>query len=183
METGNELFIKSVYSTYPKDSLLFNANFTGNSYVPEIPYSQNSLRFEYTMHAFDLEKVVRYRFMLSPATEWSEYTTSEVKEYSGLKVRGSYTFRVEALMNDGKVSSATFSFVILPPWYRSMWAYFVYFLLLMAFLYFLYQWDEWRIKQKQREGIIRKVWLKNRIYQGCCDQIEHHFSKERAAGV
>ena len=166
VETGNELFIKSVYSTYPKDSLLFNANFTGNSYVPEIPYSQNSLRFEYTMHAFDLEKVVRYRFMLSPATEWSEYTTSEVKEYSGLK-EGSYTFRVEALMNDGKVSSATFSFVILPPWYRSMWAYFVYFLLLMAFLYFLYQWDEWRIKRKKQQEVAikeKEMWLKEQDF-------------------
>jgi hypothetical protein len=33
-ETGKELFIRNVFSTYPKDSLLYTANYTGNSYCP-----------------------------------------------------------------------------------------------------------------------------------------------------
>ena len=165
-ETGKELFIRNVFSTYPKDSLLYTANYTGNSIAPEIAFSQNSLRFEYTLHAFDQEKVVRYRFRLSPGTEWSEYTTSEIKEYSGL-MEGSYTFMVEALGNDGKLSTASFSFVILPPWYRSIWAYFVYFLFLIVVVYMLYQWDEWRIQRKKQQEVAKKekeMWQKEQEF-------------------
>ena len=102
----------------------------GMEAVPEIEYKNNSLRFEYTLHAFDREKSVMYRYRLSPNGSWSEPSASESKEFSNLR-EGSYTFELESIDSAGSVSQTSFSFVILPPWYRSMWAYFVYFMFLL----------------------------------------------------
>lgn len=165
-ETGNELFIKNVYATFPKDTLLYSANFMEKGFVPEIDFKNNSLRFEYTIHSFDQEKLVRYRYKLSPDGAWSDPSSTESKEFSDLH-EGSYTFWVEAIGNDGLVSTTSFSFVILPPWYRSMWAYLVYFLLLVVFLYLVYLWDEWRIRRKKQHEIAikeKEMWLKEQQF-------------------
>ncbi len=147
-EDNNELFIKKVYTSFPKDILLYSANFMGMETVPEIEYKNNSLRFEYTLHAFDREKSVMYRYRLSPNGSWSEPSASESKEFSNLR-EGSYTFELESIDSAGSVSQTSFSFVILPPWYRSMWAYFVYFMFLLVIAYFVYRLDEWRIRRKK----------------------------------
>ena len=79
-EGGNRAasFYQSVYSTYPGIRCCLMLTL-GNSYVPEIPYSQNS--FGSVHHAcIRSGEGGTLPFMLGPATEWSEYTTSEVKE-------------------------------------------------------------------------------------------------------
>ena len=57
---------------------------------------------------------------------WSNWSDVSSADYTNL-LEGSYVFKVKSrnyLHEKGKMS--TFSFTILPPWYKTVWAYFLY---------------------------------------------------------
>ena len=63
--------------------------------------------------------------------EWIEAVDRRFVSYTNLPI-GSYTFKVQGSNNDGvwNEEGASFSFTILPPWYRTYFAYASYILLL-----------------------------------------------------
>ena len=69
----------------------------------------------------------QYRYKLAGRSdEWSDWTTDASQRYRGLW-EGTYQFDVQARNDRGQVSEAsTFSIQILPPWYRTPWAYLAY---------------------------------------------------------
>lgn len=77
------------------------------------------------------------------------------QEYSKLH-EGDYKFQVRVKLECGNIISDEFSFVVLPPWYRSKTAYFIYFLLLIVAIFFLYKWDDARIKRKKLQVALEK---------------------------
>ncbi|HEX2395273.1 MAG TPA: ATP-binding protein, partial [Bacteroidales bacterium] len=67
--------------------------------------------------------------------EWSNWTLAGFKEYSNLP-DGNYTFRVKARNIYGIESDeAQYRFAILPPWYRTIWAYIGYIVALIILVY------------------------------------------------
>ena len=98
----------------------------------EIPYRANAVRLEFA--AASLEDPARNQFksMLEGFdTNWSAWTTETRRDYTNLPP-GKYTFRVKAL-NSRLIESTedgVYHFEILPPWYRTWWAYGGYMLLL-----------------------------------------------------
>ncbi|MHA6248884.1 ligand-binding sensor domain-containing protein [Pontibacter sp. CAU 1760] len=98
--------------------------------LAELPYEQNSLKFTYSAISYDDIDKVQYQYKLEGFEhKWSPWTSSLQKEYTNLP-EGGYTFRVRAKNVYGTESEeATYSFVILPPWYRSVWAYVGYLVL------------------------------------------------------
>ena len=151
----NELLIKNVILSYPKDSILYTDNFLNKTQLPQIAYRKNSLRFEYATRTFSNNNNTTYRFRLLPDKEWSEYSTMTTKEYGNLR-EGNYTFEVEAFTQNEALTSKTFSFTILPPWYRSMYAIIVYMSLLIGLIYSLYIWDKRRIIRKRKADLAQK---------------------------
>ncbi len=122
-----------------QDSLLSGGTFAQNGAavleqsegeVPELPYELNSLKFTFGAISYDDIDKVQYQYLLEGFdTKWSPWSVSLQKEYTNLP-EGSYTFRVRAKNVYGNESEeATYSFVILPPWYRSVWAYIGYLVL------------------------------------------------------
>src|SRR5690606_29349963 len=95
--------------------------------------------------------------------DWLPWTAQRQKEYTNLK-EGTYVFHVRAENVKGEVSDeSTYAFTIAPPWYRSVWAYFVYGLsfLCLVFTGFSvldrkYQKEQARLKEKQREELDHK---------------------------
>lgn len=79
---------------------------------------------------------VRFQYRLNEE-RWSDFTDIHTKEYSNL-FEGSYCFEVQAIFPDGTVESDSFSFVILPPWYRTTQAYVCYFLLILILMWGIY---------------------------------------------
>ncbi|HPC26854.1 MAG TPA: transcriptional regulator, partial [Paludibacteraceae bacterium] len=65
-------------------------------------------------------------------------------------------FEVRILLEDGKIKSDNFSFIILPPWYRSKIAYLFYFIILIFCLFGIYKWDDARIKKKKLQATLAK---------------------------
>ncbi|MVN23245.1 triple tyrosine motif-containing protein [Mucilaginibacter arboris] len=90
------------------------------------PYSKNNLRISYSLPYYH-EVKIRYQYQLSGLNDkWSDWGNQTQKEFINLPP-GKYQFKVRAKVNDQNESGeAVYSFVILSPWYNTIWAYFFY---------------------------------------------------------
>jgi ligand-binding sensor domain-containing protein/DNA-binding CsgD family transcriptional regulator len=97
----------------------------------------NNILFEYASPLFGQQVNLEYSFRLNGyLNNWSDWNTKTEKEFNNLP-SGTYTFEVKARNNLGIESSVvSYSFNILPPWYKSKMAYFIYFLIFCASIYF-----------------------------------------------
>lgn len=95
-----------------------------------VPYERNNLRFVFSAPSFNAPEVTRYQHWLEGFDDgWSEWSPEAHKEYTNLP-EGVYRFHVRARNAQGVLSrEGGYSFHVLPPWYRTWWAYASYFLL------------------------------------------------------
>lgn len=115
------------------DSTIFSGNLSfieTHTVQPTLDYNYNQMQFEFAAPFFDKEEETLYSYRLVGVTDtWSEWDKVYYKEYSNLD-EASYTFQVKARNIYGTESSiASYAFIILPPWYRTWWAYALYVLL------------------------------------------------------
>lgn len=156
---GNDVFIKSVYLTNNnKDSLIYASRGTiEQQSVRKLPFKYNSLRFEFVVPEFEKEDAVEYSYFLENYDkEWSSYSMINMKEYTKLP-QGDYTFHVRAKnrFRPG-VSETAYHIEILPPWYLSSTAYYVYFILFVILIWLLIRFDRMRSRLKEAEVEFRK---------------------------
>ena len=90
----------------------------------ELPYRENALSFEFTAAFYEKPGSIRFQYLLEGFDkEWSDWTGETLKEYSYLP-EGKYRFRVRAKNIYGTMGrEAIYSLRILPPWFRTIWAY------------------------------------------------------------
>lgn len=146
--------IRKVYNTTYQDSLIY-----GKSYIPQnkkiiLPYSYNSLRIEYSASVYDpLQSVVySWRLLGDDKEEWSNYGKQTMKDFTHLR-EGEYIFEVRAITNSSSAPTTTsFTFRILPPWYRSVCAYILYAVLALVLIYMSRQ----RILESRKLLILQK---------------------------
>ncbi len=148
------LSIRNMFLSYPKDSLLYTANFRQTKPSPVINYAQNSVRFEYGLSSVVPSNEARFQYRLNDDV-WSDFTVMQTKEYSNLS-EGDYIFEVKAVFLDGSTATDRMSFSILPPWYRSSSAYLTYILMLFMGIWLLYRWDDIRVKRKKMQVVAEK---------------------------
>ncbi|MEO6721267.1 MAG: triple tyrosine motif-containing protein [Ferruginibacter sp.] len=141
------------------DSLIFGGYFqpangvagspAGNA-VLHFPNGHNSFQFEFSSPAFGLQNNIDYSYQLAGYDRgWSARTSKTEKEYTNLP-EGGYTFMVKAydrLGNESQVVS--YSFVINPAWYKTVWAYAFYTLFLLALIYTVYRWQKRKFSRQQ----------------------------------
>lgn len=104
--------------------------------IPTLGFDEKDLKFKISATTFSSPDDVRYQIWLQGRDEgWSPWT-DEAEYYINGVNEGSYTFRVRARNAAGRISrEASYSFVILPPWYRAWWAYIIYVMLGALFVY------------------------------------------------
>ena len=92
--------------------------------VPEIPYGQNALRFEFAAPSFDFFRANSFQVLLQGVDAgWSSWSDNAFRDYTNIH-EGEYRFRVRARNVYGEQGKeATFDFRVLPPWYRTPWAW------------------------------------------------------------
>jgi len=113
-----------------------------------LPYEHNQLSFEFAAIETGRPFMVKYQYMLdgydndwSPITDKSNVTFGNIAE-------GTYTFKLKARSPEGVWSEPiTYSFKVLPPWYRTWWAYSIYSLFLLTTF--------WRVHLLQKAKTIR----------------------------
>ena len=105
----------------------------------------DAVHFDFSAPGFGQQEVIEYSVQLKGFDKnWSVWSNRTEKEYTNL-APGTYTFMVRARDNRGHISeAATYNFTILPPWYRTIWAYGFY---LLAFAGVLYGWH--RLQQQK----------------------------------
>ncbi len=104
----------------------------------ELPYGMNSLHFEYSAILYGQQTNIEYSYYLKGFDKgWSSWSGKPEKEYTNLPT-GIYVFQVKSRNNLGNESEiCNYAFTILPPWYETPIAYFVYVLLFLTLIYFL----------------------------------------------
>jgi len=128
---GHVILKKALTETHsitlrPRDNV-FSIEFASLGYIPNA-----SNKYVYTLDGFNNQW-----FMTDGKSRKASYTNLDA---------GEYTFRVRATDEDGQWYDkvATLKIIILPPWWRTPWAYGLYILLLAASLYL------WRRMMLQR---------------------------------
>ncbi len=116
-----------------------------------IPYKFNNLVFTYAATSYDDPEATLYSHRLEGyETAWSEWASETRKEYT--LPEGNYTFHVRAKNIYGVESEIdTFKFKILPPWYRSWFAYAAYVLGAIAIVWGLVYINTQRLKAVNRK--------------------------------
>lgn len=122
------------------DTLLFGG-FRQNSEALQLPPDSTALRFRFAALNYDNPAETLYQFQLEGADKsWSSWDKQSEANYSGLGP-GRYRLRVRSRTDDGRLGEeGSFAFTILPPWYRTRFAYALYILLGLIAAYTL-----WRI--------------------------------------
>ncbi len=108
--------------TVNQSNPLAPASVTGEP--PSLDAGTRSMRFEFAAPSFVNERTTQYQARLDGVdADWSAWSTESRRDYTNLSF-GDYRFHVRA-RNELSLTSqeATFAFTILPPWYRTWWAY------------------------------------------------------------
>lgn len=137
-----------------KDSVLFNGSYASPTHplgitsqqssdnIPTISYANNTLEAQFSATYFDHEEATQYAHYLEGSNErtWSRWDNRTVVNYTNLS-EGRYTLHVKARNIYGVESSeATYSFKILPPWYRTIVAYIFYVAIVALLLWRIIKW-------------------------------------------
>ncbi len=90
-----------------------------------LPYSDKNLTFEFAAIDPAKPKQVKYQYKLDGYDEdWSPPGNGTTAVFGNIH-EGSYTFSLKALSPYGVWSSLEYKFRVLPPWYRTWWAYMI----------------------------------------------------------
>lgn len=112
-------------------------------------YSSNkAIGFDFSAVSFIDEKQNEFSYFLEGKDDtWSEWTKRTVKEYN--LDHGDYIFHVKARnVYNNESSTATFAINILPPWYKTVWAYTLYFIAFVFFVFLIIKLSIRRVKQQ-----------------------------------
>lgn len=157
-----KVYISTVRIISKNDSLIFGGYY-GNvnedrvqlpSSIPSVSHRLNSLHIEFCSPLFEQQTNIEYSYMLNGFDkEWSDWSKKTEKDYTNLPA-GNYEFKVKMrnnLRNESEVSS--YSFVILPPWYQTIWAYLIYAAIAIWFIYFLYRKHKKKLLRERNKHI------------------------------
>jgi signal transduction histidine kinase/CheY-like chemotaxis protein/sugar lactone lactonase YvrE/HPt (histidine-containing phosphotransfer) domain-containing protein len=126
---------------------------------PRLPHSRNRIEFGFAATVSRDAQYVRYQTQLAGFEhDWTGPNASSVREFSNLSA-GAYTFKVRAVSAEGRWSEpATYRFFILPPWYRTPWAYGLFALVAGTGLYGGYRIrvSQIRMRTRQLESLVRR---------------------------
>jgi len=92
--------------------------------APAFASDSRSMRFEFAAPTFLNERTTQYQARLDGVdADWSAWSTESRRDYTNLSF-GDYRFHVRARNELGQTSGeGVYAFSILPPWYRTWWAY------------------------------------------------------------
>ncbi len=118
----------------------------------KLPYRHNHVTFEFNAIEPARPYLVKYQYMLvGYDNKWSPVTNKTDVSYGNIN-EGNYTFKLKAQSPFGIWSEpVTYSFSVLPPWWRTWWAYSIYAIVfgLSVVLYIRYRTR--RLIERQRE--------------------------------
>lgn len=116
----------------------------------EIKYKDNSFKFHFYSNSFSSIGPNLYSYKLEGYsddwTEWSELTYADFVKIT----EGEYTLKVKVKSFYGEESEVeSFKFTVLPPWYRTVWAYILYVIIAIFLVFLAIQISTARVKKQK----------------------------------
>ncbi|MFC3335106.1 hybrid sensor histidine kinase/response regulator transcription factor [Flavobacterium palustre] len=114
----------------------------------ELPYDESMLNIEFAALEYSLPEKISYAYFLEGwDSQWHYVDNIRSANYSRL-TEGNYTLKIKSTNAEGIWNSKTISLpvTILPPWYRSWFAYLIY---LLGIGFVIYVVDKYQRKQAQ----------------------------------
>ena len=124
--------------------------------IPEkliLNHHQNHLTFDFSAKSYLRASKVEYRWKLYPIdNDWSPPSSRSDVTYPNLAY-GNYTLYVDASNGEGVWNSIpmTYEFRILPPWWKTWWAYTLYISTALFLVYWFTNYRTRKLKQRQME--------------------------------
>ena len=117
---------------------------------------ENNITFNYTVPEYNKYLNSEYQYLLEGfQDDWSEWSTKATINFKNLSP-GKYTFKVRAkYANSILQNTASYTFIILKPWYLTNLAWVIYFLLILVVGYFVNKAYR-NFYQKQKEKLIEE---------------------------
>jgi serine phosphatase RsbU (regulator of sigma subunit)/ligand-binding sensor domain-containing protein len=138
-------------------TIFYGGNYQDSNHIPVIKYIFNDVKFNFSAPYFEDEHRPEYSYMLEGKDEiWTNWSQNNSANYTNLH-EGDYTFKVKAKNIYNQISRETFfKFTILPPWYRTFFAYTVYVLIFLFLIFLSIKISSKRLKTKneQLEAIV-----------------------------
>ncbi len=168
--TGLKIFNKSVAVGAPESPL--------TSDLPDLKVlvlqpEQSVFSLDFVAIEYQRPKNNRYAYMLEGFDkDWNNVGTQRTATYTNLSP-GKYTFKVKATNSDGVwgENPVELQIEVLPPWYRTWWAYLLYFLTLAGIVFAFMR--EIQIRESFRTDLRLKEIEKERIKE--LEQIKTSF--------
>ncbi len=141
-DAGFSTLIRKV--TTKNDSIV---SYGGNISSAVVSYDNNDVTFHIAAPFFDDESKTVFSYQLQGYDkEWSSWSSTARAVYTNLD-EGTYTLQAKAKnLYDKESAAATFTLEVLPPWYRTRWAYLSYFLFLIVSIGRFDTWNKKRLK-------------------------------------
>lgn len=100
----------------------------------EVPFSRNNIRISFALPYYRQAKIKFQYYLEGYSKQWSDWSPASQKDFTNLG-RGTYIFKVRAMINEGTISKITaFEFTVLPPVYAGNWAVACYIIIIIFFL-------------------------------------------------
>jgi len=118
----------------------------------DLNYDRNYLSFNFNSGQYKNRESVVYSYILEGVDKnWSKIASEAKSENYRDLPPGNYTFKVASKgYNNIWSDPAEFSFTILPPWWKTRWAYFLYFVLITTSVYAFIQYRQRWLKKENR---------------------------------
>lgn len=124
-------------------------------YVPEnleLPHNHNNITLDFVAIEPDYPEDVLYQYMLEGYDkDWSPPAHIRRANFGNI-FEGTYKFMVKAKSTHSAWSDPiSYTFKVLPPWFRTWWAYSLYIISSLAFLFAIYLWRTRALRERQKQ--------------------------------
>lgn len=165
---------------YTSKGILQWDSVSGPYHIPvnlTLPDNQNVIQFLFTEKNSGRNDSVFYAYYLEGFDRnWIVTKESQSENYLNLSP-GKYTFKVRSKMENGQWSQAgEFSFHILPPWYKTWWAYLIFAVLILILLRLYIVFRSRKLK-KENKILDEKVKHRTKQLQESLDNLKKTQSK------
>ncbi|MFN1834778.1 ATP-binding protein [Balneola sp. MJW-20] len=177
----------------PPSVLLTGLTIDGNRYATdkplsqtdliELPWGQSGLEIGYTAINFRSADKTTYSYQMEGINdEFIDVGTRRYAQFTKLEP-GDYTFRVRATNADGLSSEndTILAITILPPWWRTWWAYLIYTLIFAAGIFLVDRVQRRRVLYKEKERAREKELKQAKKIEEAYRELERSHENLKAA--
>ena len=139
-------------STLDKNKLKLINDLSNTDKNLTLRYNENIITFSFAALDYSSPEKNQFEYKMENVdANWIYSGTNHFASYTNL-APGKYTFRVKGSNNNGvwNKKAASFSFIILPPWWKTWWAYSLYLILFLTILLFIRRYELNRVRLKNQ---------------------------------